>query len=79
MSGSDQQTEVISPVPGSVSEIKVKPGDQVQEGDVLVALEVMKMVHEIQSECSGVVEQISVEQGQLINPGDVIMTLSDCK
>lgn len=79
MSDSDHLTEVISPVPGSISEVKVKPGDRVQEGDVLVALEVMKMVHEIQSECDGVVNQISVEQGQLINPGDVLMVLSDCK
>ena len=34
-------------MPGTILDIKVKPGDQVSRGDVLLILEAMKMENEI--------------------------------
>lgn len=67
--------EVVTPLPGSVTSINVKPGDRVEAGDVLVTLEVMKMMQEIQAEEGGTVAAIHVKEGDMVNPGDVILTI----
>lgn len=44
----------------------VKPGDQVEEGQVLCIIESMKMFNEIKSDLSGTVEEVLVEDGQMV-------------
>lgn len=65
-----------APIPGSVSEIKVKPGETVKRGQVLLLLEAMKMQNEIMAPGDGVVEEIYVSQGQTVNTGDALLKLS---
>ena len=50
-------------MPGTVLEIRVKQGDKVKKGDVLLILDAMKMDNEILSPVDGVVKNICVEQG----------------
>ena len=40
---------VISELPGTVTDIKVKDGDRVKKGDVLLVIEAMKMANDIVS------------------------------
>lgn len=65
-----------APIPGSVSEVKVKPGEAVKRGQVLLLLEAMKMQNEIMAPSDGVVEEIYVSQGQTVNTGDPLLKLS---
>ena len=69
------QEQVIAPMPGNILEVRVNQGDQVQEGDLLLLLEAMKMENEIKASRSGHVEQIMVQAGQAVNTGDVLLVL----
>ena len=68
-------TEVKSNLPGSVFKIVAKVGDSVNEGDVIMVLEAMKMEIEVVAPCSGTVKTIDVEKGQNVVNGQVLATL----
>ena len=55
--------------------MKVKVGDSVNSGDVLVVLESMKMETEVKSHTSGVIQSISVNEGDKINTGDELIII----
>ncbi|QSQ09042.1 Glutaconyl-CoA decarboxylase subunit gamma [Koleobacter methoxysyntrophicus] len=66
---------VTAPMPGTVLSIKVKPGDQVNQGDVLLILEAMKMENEIMAPVSGKVTSVNITEGASVNSGDVLIVL----
>ena len=51
---------------------KVKPGDPVEEDQVLVELETDKVVLEVSAPCDGVVTEILVKEGDTVKTGDVV-------
>jgi biotin carboxyl carrier protein len=63
-------------MPGTINAVKVKVGDSVSKGQVLVVLEAMKMENEIMAETDGTVASVAVSQGQTVNTGDVLVTLN---
>ncbi|NMA91689.1 MAG: biotin/lipoyl-binding protein [Firmicutes bacterium] len=69
-------TAVPAPMPGSVIEVTVKPGDQVAEGDVLLILEAMKMENEITSPVGGTVTKVTVTGGDSVNTGDALVYIA---
>lgn len=74
-SGSVSGTTVEAPLPGNVLSIKVKVGDTVQEGDVLLLIEAMKMENEVMAPHDGTVQQINVDTGQMVNTGDALVII----
>ncbi|MCL6634220.1 MAG: biotin/lipoyl-binding protein [Peptococcaceae bacterium] len=64
-----------APMPGTVMDIRVKKGDYVKEGDVLIVLEAMKMENELLADASGQVEEIHVARGQAVQSGDRLISL----
>ena len=56
--------EVVSPIQGQVTNVKVKVGDKVQKGDVLLIIEAMKLENEVVSPFDGQVAEILVSKGQ---------------
>ena len=66
---------LLPPMPGSVLEVKVKVGDSVSEGDVLLILEAMKMENEVTSPAAGVVKSINVSVGATVNTGDTMIVI----
>ena len=57
---------ISSPIPGKVVTIHVAVGDQVEEGEVLLILEAMKMQNEIQAPIQGTVSEVNCESGDSV-------------
>jgi len=64
-----------SPLPGTVTDLKVNVGDTVKQGDVVLVLEAMKMQNNIESEYDGTVTSITVKQGETVMEGAVLLTI----
>ncbi len=66
---------VVSQMTGRITRIDVKTGDTVSEGDVLLAIEAMKMENEIAAPVSGTVKEISVSAGARVSEGDTLLVI----
>ncbi len=55
-----------APLPGTITSIEVKEGQDVKAGDTLVVLEAMKMQNNIEAEADGKVTAIAVKVGQAV-------------
>lgn len=64
-----------APMPGTILDVRVKPGDSVTEGQILIMLEAMKMENEIMAPRAGVVDTVQVIKGASVNTGDVLLSL----
>ncbi len=70
--GPAQGQEIKAKLPGNVLRIEVSEGDTIQEGDVLLIVEAMKMETEITSPVSGTVRSIEVQVGNQVQTGQVL-------
>jgi pyruvate carboxylase subunit B len=66
---------VVSSMQGMILGIKVKVGDKVKPGDVLLTIEAMKMQNNISAPHGGTVKEIRTFQGEVVNSGDVLMVI----
>lgn len=66
---------IVAPMPGLVVEYKVKTGDVVKVGDVVLILEAMKMQNEITAERAGKVASIGSSNGAQVAKGDVLLVV----
>ena len=73
--GAVSHNDIVSPLAGNVWKIEVDPGQQVQEGDLLLILEAMKMENEIFADRDGVVGTIHIEEGNAVTIGQPLVTL----
>ena len=69
------QEIVEAPITGTVISIEVNVGDKVEEGDVLLYIESMKMENPIMAPLDGTVAEIKVEAQQVVETGDHLATL----
>ncbi|MDG4812708.1 urea carboxylase [Hydrogenovibrio sp. 3SP14C1] len=65
----------LSPITGSAWKITVKPGDKVEEGDVIAILETMKIEIPVEAETDGVITEILINEGDLIQNGQALMVM----
>ena len=68
-------TPLKAPLPGTITTVNVKVGDQVSAGDTVVVLEAMKMQNNIEAENSGTVTAINVSPGDSVMEGAVLLTI----
>ncbi|MBF4365345.1 biotin/lipoyl-containing protein, partial [Vibrio anguillarum] len=61
---------------GNIWKIHTKVGDVVEEGQVLLILEAMKMETEIRAARDGIIEKLSVSEGDSVQVGDALMALA---
>ena len=65
-----------APLSGNIWKVMVSLNQKVNEGDVLVILEAMKMETEIRAARGGVVTDISVKEGDSVTVGQTLLTLA---
>ena len=63
------------PITGKIISVNVKPGDQVQEGDVICILESMKMENPILAPVDGTIGEVGVSAEQVVKPGETIAVI----
>ena len=69
--------EIHAQIPGLVSRLFVKPGDNVDIGQKLLILEAMKMENEIDSPIAGIVNDIHIKSGDKVEKGELIMDINN--
>ncbi len=71
----DDKSQVGSSIPGMISKLNVKPGDPVEENQVVAVIEAMKMEINIVARIRGAVDQVLIKEGSSVKAGELIMTL----
>ena len=67
--------KVKAPLPGTITDIKVKVGDIVKEGQTVVILEAMKMQNNLEAICDGKVTAVEVNTGDVVKENTVLVTI----
>ncbi|WP_285275501.1 sodium-extruding oxaloacetate decarboxylase subunit alpha [Halopseudomonas bauzanensis] len=70
--GGDPQ---VAPLAGNIFKVLVQPGEQVDEGELVMILEAMKMETEIRAFKAGVVGSVNVKVGDAVSVGDTLLTI----
>jgi biotin carboxyl carrier protein len=66
-----------APLPGTVIEVFVKPGEKVEAGQVIVIIEAMKMKNSIRSVYSGTISEVLVSAGQSVAHKQPLIKFAD--
>jgi urea carboxylase len=67
---------VASPVPGSIWQVLVAPGDAIKAGDALMIVESMKMEVQVRSPASGTVATLAGTKGQVVRAGQRVAVIA---
>ncbi|WP_105200780.1 sodium-extruding oxaloacetate decarboxylase subunit alpha [Pseudoalteromonas sp. T1lg10] len=65
-----------APLTGNIFKVLVKPGQQVNEGDVVIIMEAMKMETEVRALHGGKVAEVLVREGDSVSTGDALIALA---
>jgi biotin carboxyl carrier protein len=68
---------LLAPLPGTITEIFVLPGAQVEMGQPVCVIEAMKMKNTIRANRSGTVSSVSVSLGQSVKHKQVLVEFGD--
>ncbi len=65
-----------APLAGNIFKVLVEPGQEVEDGEVMIILEAMKMETTISAPKNGVVVEVMVKEGDAVTVGSTLVTLA---
>jgi len=68
-------TEILAPMPGTIIDVMVSPGEAVVEGQELVILEAMKMENPIVATADGTVKEVAVNVDDKVATSQVMVII----
>lgn len=68
-------TPQVAPLAGNIFKVLVQPGDAVDDGEVVMILEAMKMETEVRAVKAGTVGTVNVKPGDAVQVGDTLLTI----
>lgn len=72
---SPDPNKILAYIPGTIREIYVKDGQEIEEGEPMVILEAMKMRNELTAPYKGKIKKVLVSEGQKVPRGHVIIEM----
>ena len=72
---STEGQEVTAEMQGTILEVAVAEGDEVEAGDVLCVLEAMKMENDIVAERNGTINEVAIDEGESVDMGDLLFVI----
>ena len=66
---------IYPPMPGKITEVHVKVGDNVKRGQTVCILEAMKMFNELKAPSNGSVKEVHVESGSNVTPDSLLILI----
>jgi biotin carboxyl carrier protein len=69
-------TEIKTPMNGKIIKILVNEGDTVDNGQILIVLESMKMQNQISLPRKGTIRSIKIDKDDSVKLGDILLTLN---
>ena len=70
-----REVVIKSPMPGVIIDLPVQQGDQVEAGQLLVAVESMKMHNEFSAPRAGIVKAVRVKSGEKVVQNTILITI----
>ena len=67
--------QACAPMPGLVTELNVKVGDSIKEGEALLTLEAMKMLTTVSASKDGTIKAIHTGSGQSVDTNDLLVEI----
>lgn len=64
-----------APMPGQVIRVDVEVGQSVEQGDILLIMEAMKMEHRIEAPYNGTVEKVAYGVGDTVQQDDILLAI----
>ncbi len=71
--GIDEAKVCRSPLAGVVARLHSNPGQQVENNELLLVLDAMKMEIKITAQLAGIVKSIAVAPGDAVKPGQILI------
>jgi oxaloacetate decarboxylase (Na+ extruding) subunit alpha len=65
-----------APMAGNIFKVNVAPNQQVEDGDVILIMEAMKMETEVRSSHKGTVVSVEVKEGDAVTVGQALVTIA---
>jgi len=69
--------EILAPLDGKVFQLKVKPGDTLEEDEEIMVIEAMKMETPIFAPCDGTIREIKVKEEDQVEENDVLAIIDE--
>ena len=68
-------TAVKAPLPGTITKLNVKNGQNIKHGEIICILEAMKMENEIIAPADGTIIKTEVQQGSAVRTDDILVVI----
>lgn len=77
LNGIPDPHEIRAIIPGTVVEIRVKKGERVSQGQVIIILEAMKVYNELEAGIEGIIEDINVSPGDKVEKDRIMARIGE--
>ena len=75
MADAGDKTQIGASMPGAVSKILVRAGEEVKKNQVLLIIEAMKMETSVVAHMDGLIDKVLVTQGQSVKAGELLIKM----